>query len=58
MAPKKDPKFTSPIKHLEISSMTHEENEEIQSHLSKLEIKINKLKDRSMNQVDLMNTQT
>jgi hypothetical protein len=31
MAPKTYPKFTSPIKPSEISSMTHEENEEIQN---------------------------
>jgi hypothetical protein len=31
MAPKKDTKFTSPIKPPKSSSMTHEENEEIQN---------------------------
>jgi hypothetical protein len=58
MAPKKDPKITSPIKPPEISSMTHEENEEIQNQLSKLNSQINELNDRSMKKVDLMNTQT
>jgi hypothetical protein len=58
MDAKKDPKITSPIKPPEISSMTHEENEEIQNQLSKLNSQINKLNDRSMKKVDLMNTQT
>jgi hypothetical protein len=57
MAPKKDPKITSPIKPPESSSMTHEENEEIQNQLSKLNSQINELNDRSMKKVDLMNTQ-
>jgi hypothetical protein len=42
------PKITSPIKPPEISTMTHEENEEIQNQLSKLENQINELNDRSM----------
>jgi hypothetical protein len=58
MAPKKDPKITSPIKPQKISSMTHEENEEIQNQLSKLNSPIDELNDRSMKKVDLMNTQT
>jgi hypothetical protein len=48
MAPKKDPKLISPIKPLESSSMTHEENEEIQNKLSKLNSQINELNDRSI----------
>jgi hypothetical protein len=57
MAPKKDPKITSPIKSPKISSMTHEENEEIQNQVSKLNSQINKLNDRSRKNVDSMNTQ-
>jgi hypothetical protein len=48
MAPKKDPKFTSPIKPPKISSMTHEENEEIQNQLSKLDSQINELNGGSL----------
>jgi hypothetical protein len=58
MAPKKNPKFTSSIKPIESSSMTHEENEEIKYQLSKLESQIKRLKDRSVKQVDSMNAQT
>jgi hypothetical protein len=46
-----------PNKLPEISSMTHKENQEIQNHLSKLDSKINKLNDRPMKKVDLINTQ-
>jgi hypothetical protein len=58
MAPKKDPKITSPVKPPKISFMTHEENEEIQNQLFKLNSRINELNDISMKKVDLMNTQT
>jgi hypothetical protein len=44
MALKKYLKITSPVKHLEIYSMAHEENEEIKNELSKLN-------DRSMKNV-------
>jgi hypothetical protein len=37
--------------------MTHEENEDMQNHLSKLDSQINKLNDRSMKKIDLINTQ-
>jgi hypothetical protein len=38
--------------------MTHEENEEIQTQLPKLDNQINELNDRSVKKVDLINTQT
>jgi sugar-specific transcriptional regulator TrmB len=44
---KGSPKITSPIKPPEISTMTHEENEEIHNQLSKLENQLNELSDRS-----------
>jgi hypothetical protein len=37
--------------------MTHEENEELQNQLSKLDNQINELNDRLVKKVDLMNTQ-
>jgi hypothetical protein len=43
MAPKKDPKIISPIKPTERSFMTHEENEETQNQISKLNSQINEL---------------
>jgi len=57
MAPKKDLKKTSPIKPPESSSMNHEENEEIQNQLSKLNSQIDELNIRSMKKVGLMKTQ-
>jgi predicted nucleic acid-binding Zn-ribbon protein len=51
------PKITSPIKPPEISSMTHEENEEIHNQLSKLEDQLNELSARSITSNDLVNTQ-
>jgi hypothetical protein len=52
MALKKDPKITSPNKPPERSSMTHEENEDIQNQPFKLDIQINELNDRSVKKVD------
>jgi hypothetical protein len=52
MAPKKDPKINSSIKPPERSSITHEEKEEIQNQLSKLNIQINELNDKSMKKVN------
>jgi hypothetical protein len=52
---KSAPKIISPIKPLESSSMTHEENEEIHNQLSKWENQINKLNDRSVKNSDLIN---
>jgi hypothetical protein len=57
MAPKKYPKFTSPIKTPESSSMTNGENKEIQNQLSKMDSQINELNYRSVKKVDLINTQ-
>jgi hypothetical protein len=37
--------------------MTHKENEEIKNQLCKLDIQINELNDRSVKNVDLINTQ-
>jgi hypothetical protein len=56
MAPKA-PMFTSPNKPPEISSITHEENEEIHNKLSKLEDKLNDLSVRSITSDELVNTQ-
>jgi hypothetical protein len=42
------PKITSPIKPLERSTMTREENEEMHNQLSKLENQVNELRDKSI----------
>jgi uncharacterized protein Yka (UPF0111/DUF47 family) len=51
------PKITSPIKPLESSIETHEENEDIHNQLSNLENKIDELNDRSRKKSDLINVQ-
>jgi peptidoglycan hydrolase CwlO-like protein len=57
MAPKKYLKITSPNKPPERSTMTHEENEDIQNQISKLDSQIIKLNDKSVKKVDFMTTQ-
>jgi hypothetical protein len=54
MAPKN---ISTPIKPPEISSITHEENEEIHNKLSKLEDQLNDLSARSITSDELVNTQ-
>jgi hypothetical protein len=54
MSPKK---ITTPIKPPEISSITHEENEEIHNKLSKLEDQLNDLSARSITSNEVVNTQ-
>jgi hypothetical protein len=51
MVPKKDTTISSPIKPPESSSMTHEENKEIQNETSKLNSQVNELNYRSMKKV-------
>jgi hypothetical protein len=57
MALKKDLRLTSPNKPPESSSITHEENEEMKNHISTLDSHFNKLNDKSVKKVDLINTQ-
>jgi hypothetical protein len=52
MAPKN---ISIPIKPQEISSITHEENEEIHNKLSKLEDQLNDLSARSITNDELVN---
>jgi hypothetical protein len=52
------PKITSPIKTIEISFRTHEENEGIYNQISKLEDQINELRVRSITTNDVVNTQS
>ena len=49
-------KKTTLIKHLEMSTINHEENEELCSHLSNLEETIKELNDSLVTQVQLLNT--
>ena len=44
-------KNTTLIKHLEISTIDHEENEELCSHLSNLEDKVKELSNRSITHI-------
>ena len=54
MSPKK---ITTPIKPPEISSITHEENEEIHNKLSKLEEQLNELSAISITRDELEKSQ-
>jgi hypothetical protein len=51
-------KITSPIKTLEISTMTNEESEEIHNQLFNLENQFNELSAWSISSNNLVNTQT
>jgi len=50
-------KYSILVKPSKSSTMTHEESEEIQNQLLKLENQFNKLSDRSVKNVDFLNTQ-
>jgi phosphoribosylaminoimidazole-succinocarboxamide synthase len=52
------PNITSLIKPPEISTMTHEENQETQNQLSNLDKKINEVNDRLVKKYNLINVQT
>jgi chromosome segregation ATPase len=54
MSPKN---ISTPIKHPKVSSITHEENEEIHNKLSKLDEQLNDLSVRSITSDELVNTQ-
>jgi hypothetical protein len=49
--------MSTPIKPPEVSSITHEENDEIHNRLSKLEEQLNDLSARSITSNDLVNSQ-